>query len=471
MLLMSLHQVVPVIHRKASKDQETADQPQVYRNKSDPGLWCSLLIPLALTTNLCLYPEVDKMPVMLALVFVALHLVHFNPSTVTQLTCAGLLYWLREDFLSKERPEQAVFVGLCVLVYILLGKIPGVFPQSFTDGELAVCLQSVIIPLYPVLVISYKALQRGVTNISLPTSISISLLAYAGVMMGSLFICTIRTRNSAVRFLLSYGLALVAVLFLSVKLFGSPLPYRVLLHFLMESKVRVYLLVWWSVLVLISLCVTMLNQNNKPSKGRTRVRKIFHILILGVYVPGLLYDAVLLFTASWVALGCLIIAETVRLLQVPVFGPLLQKCYSVFLSAQDEGRLILTPIYLLVGFSLPLWIHTFQWCDFSDVLPLFAGLLSVGVGDTMASVVGSTIGKHKIFGSHKTVEGTVASIIFQLIFIFIKPYFSPVDVLHNRLVPVTGIVAATSLLEASTSQIDNHVLPLFMYNLLITLKS
>lgn len=46
-------------------------------------------------------PEVDKMPVMLALVFVALHLVHFNPSTVTQLTCAGLLYWLREDFLSK----------------------------------------------------------------------------------------------------------------------------------------------------------------------------------------------------------------------------------------------------------------------------------------------------------------------------------------------------------------------------------
>jgi hypothetical protein len=46
-------------------------------------------------------PEVDKMPVMLALVSVALLLVHFNPSTVTQLACAGLLYWLREDFLSK----------------------------------------------------------------------------------------------------------------------------------------------------------------------------------------------------------------------------------------------------------------------------------------------------------------------------------------------------------------------------------
>ncbi|XP_061174183.1 dolichol kinase-like isoform X1 [Saccostrea echinata] len=473
MLLMSLHQIVPVIHRKAAETTDTTEQSQVYRSKSDPGLWCSLLIPLAFTTNLFLQKEVDNMPVMLAMVSVVLVLVHFNPSSITQLTCAGLLYWFREDFLSKGRPEQIVFVLLCVVVYILLGKIPAVFPKSFTEGELAVCLQTLIIPLYPVLVISYKALKKGVQSISLPLSLSIPLLAYVGVLSGTVFICVIRINNSGLRFVLSYGLAAVAVLLpILIKLFGTPLPYRAIFLFLTQSQARVYLLGWWSFLVLVSLCITVINQNNKTSKSRsTSVRKVFHFLVLGVYVPGLIYDATLLFAASWVALGCMIIAETLRLLEVPVFGPFFHKCYSVFLDSQDEGRLVLTPIYLLCGLSFPLWIHTYQWCDFSDVLPLFAGVLSIGVGDTMASIVGSAFGKHKIFGSQKSIEGTVASIIFQLIFIFMLGHFIPGGVLHNHFLSVAGIIAVTSLLEATTSQIDNHVLPLFMYNLLITLKS
>lgn len=44
-------------------------------------------------------------------------------------------------------------------------------------------------------------------------------------------------------------------------------------------------------------------------------------------------------------------------------------------------------------------------------------------------------------------------------------------VLHHHLMAVICIVTVTSLLEAFTAQIDNHVLPLFMYNLLLTLKS
>lgn len=118
----------------------------VFRSRSDPGLWCSLLIPMALTTNLLrrklklketcttqankpanswsivLYlkstdfngfshvsvrnifwtePDVNSGPVILAYIIVVLVLVRFNPSAVTQITCAGLLYWFREDFMSK----------------------------------------------------------------------------------------------------------------------------------------------------------------------------------------------------------------------------------------------------------------------------------------------------------------------------------------------------------------------------------
>ncbi|XP_078313895.1 uncharacterized protein LOC111127757 isoform X2 [Crassostrea virginica] len=421
MLLISLHQIVPIIHSRAAEKTEPSPLDQIYRLKSDPGLWCSLLIPLALTTNLLLQPDVDCTPVILAHVIVVLVLVRFNPSSVTQITCAGLLYWFREDFVSKGRPEQVVLAGLCVMAYIALGCIPQAFSGSFTEGELAICVQVLFVPLYPILVISWKAFQKGVSSITLPPSLSIALMAYVGVLVGTVLVCGIRVNNGWVRFLVSYGLAAVcALLPLAVKLYGTPLPYRELLLFLTQSQDRVLLILGWSLLVFLSLMIALANQKRKLSKqGSTRLRKVFHVLTLGVFVSGLIYDASLLFSASWVAMGVMIIVETLRLLNVSLLGPLLQRCYSVFLGPQDAGRLVLTPVYLLAGMSLPLWIHTFQWCDFSDVLPLFAGVMSVGVGDTMASIVGSALGRHKILGGHKSVEGTAASIIFQLIFIFI----------------------------------------------------
>lgn len=473
MLLMALHQIVPVIHRKASEKTETSSQDQVYRSRSNPGLWCSLLIPMALTTNLLRQPDVNSGPVVLSYIIVVLVLVRFNPSSVTQITCAGLLYWFREDFMSKGRPEQVVLVCLCVVVYHLLRRIPQAFPCSFTEGELAVCLQIIFIPLYPILVISCQALQRGVSIISLPTSLSIALMAFTGVLVGTLFVSVIRINSAGVRFVVSYGLAFMCALVpLSIKLYGTLLlAFREVTQYLTGSRDRVYLILWWSFLVFVSLFITILNQNTMTSRGSTRLRKVFHALILGVYIPGLVNDASLLFAASWVALGCMVIGETVRLLQVPPLGSLLCRCYSVFLSSQDTGSLVLTPLYLLCGFSLPLWINTFQWCDFSNILPLFAGVLSVGVGDTMASVVGSAIGKHYILGGQKTVEGTAASILFQLVFLYILDHILFSGAVHHQWLPLTGIVTVTSLLEASTTQIDNHILPLFMYNLLLTLKS
>ncbi|KAJ8965414.1 hypothetical protein NQ314_004167 [Rhamnusium bicolor] len=135
-----------------------------------------------------------------------------------------------------------------------------------------------------------------------------------------------------------------------------------------------------------------------------------------------------------------------RILYIPPLGPQLQDGFAVFSDEKDRGILALTPIYLLAGCSLPLWIHPSP-CDVTDsamfnLSPLLSGLLSVGLGDTAASIVGSNYGKH-------FWPDYLENVTFEQ---YRKLYFS---------------VFVGSLVEARTTQVDNLVLPLIMYIMLI----
>lgn len=149
---------------------------------------------------------------------------------------------------------------------------------------------------------------------------------------------------------------------------------------------------------LIGLTVSIVAwQINRHEQSNTRTRKMFHFLIVFVYLPSLIYQCSFIFLASGIALALFILMETIRIIKLPPLYPVLNKSVESFIDEKDAGLVALTPIYLLVGCSLPLWIHPCP-CDLTDsagfeILPLLAGVISVGFGDTAASIVGSKFGR------------------------------------------------------------------------------
>lgn len=244
-------------------------------------------------------------------------------------------------------------------------------------------------------------------------------------LLGVTFIAGCSQFVEAVRGLLFY--ALLAFVGLIVILFpiGDDLAIVVLVEFVFGDVQRVgncpllptlhrkkmWIYIVNSQICIVSIYIGLLGltvaatiwhvTGNRPSN--TRVRKIFHILIVMAFIPGLLYQCTLLFVASGIALALLIALEIIRVMKLWPLDSILNEAVKAFIDEKDAGLVALTPIYLLVGCSIPLWLHPCP-CDLTDaagfeLLPLLAGVLSVGIGDTAASVIGSKFGRIKYPGN------------------------------------------------------------------------
>lgn len=85
-------------------------------------------------------------------------------------------------------------------------------------------------------------------------------------------------------------------------------------------------------------------------------------------------------------------------------GAAIDGCIENFRDDRDIGPLLLTPIYLLAGCSAPIWLTGLYLENVTttnddrtaeELAAAITGILSVGVGDTVASVVGSMFGKRR----------------------------------------------------------------------------
>ena len=184
--------------------------------------------------------------------------------------------------------------------------------------------------------------------------------------------------------------------------------------------------------------------------------------------------------------------QVVRALSIPPLAAPLSAFLARFLDSRDGGTLVLTHLYLLLGCAVPLWladalpgIHPLPGAGAGagaaagagagagaparsvalDVAP-FAGVVVLGMGDAVASVVGIHLGRCRWPGTRKTVEGTAAAAASMLLLLLLLRRLLQGG--HAEwLGPASDWWAAAlctalvCLLEAWTSQIDNLFLPIY----------
>ncbi|PWN38811.1 hypothetical protein IE81DRAFT_327123 [Ceraceosorus guamensis] len=182
-------------------------------------------------------------------------------------------------------------------------------------------------------------------------------------------------------------------------------------------------------------------------------RKFFHALAVLLFVPGIAADPAFMHLAFSLAFSAFIFAEYIRYYALYPFGATLHVFLAEFTDHKDSGPVILSHFYLLTGCAGPLWIEG------SSQITQQIGVLVLGVGDALASIVGRRYGRVYWPGSSKTVEGSVAfigSILCSTLLLRMLGWVQPFSI------PRLGVVLALlGALEGTSSQNDNLILPVY----------
>lgn len=450
-----------------------------FRVNATPGCWCCCLVPLVVAP-LCFFQRTD-MQLVLSIMSIALF-----ASSVVFVQVAGFAALVKKPFqLPAILWQTAVFVGVGSVAIshfsskdvwfsiIVSASTHGVFyavflgsqrawPGSFTLGENIILSQAVA--LFTVSSIA----DVFILNSRVPAAESTQISAFCQVVLLGCELAVIiwlstPLRKSLFAFHIVGFLVLVVFIVPAVVMRIEQNPVSWMLKFITASSRRMYLVSVWALLTACAIAIVALQQF-RGKQASTVTRKIFHLLVVLVYFPGLYYDVELLRLASLMTFAIFILLESVRTTNLEPLGPLLNKTFSVFLDEKDSGPLVLTPIYLLLGCSVPIWLAP-TTTRYVVAQARLSGVLFLGVGDSAASVGGTMFGYRRWPGTKKTLEGTLTGILSQVaVFMFVLQtgwLFS-----WTSSVPLLRIVLAitlSSLLEAFTSQVDNLVIPLLTF--------
>lgn len=236
-------------------------------------------------------------------------------------------------------------------------------------------------------------------------------------------------------------------------------PALWLLLFLTESDQRTSIVSMWGLAIAASVPL-LTGYVYDGSVSLNFSRKYWHFLILFIVILPWKVDPVLVKTSLAGILPIFLLLETIRYCNfLPDWIAL---CLNKFGDYRDQrGPLLVSYLYLIIGVSLPILLD-------NDI----TGLIVLGLGDSVASIIGKRYGKRFWADSNeenkKTYEGTVAFIVASSVFdIITKWYFvgAPLDITYfqNLNLKDLAFTVATytiaGLLEGNATLNDNILLP------------
>ncbi|KAK4686360.1 hypothetical protein P7C73_g3762, partial [Tremellales sp. Uapishka_1] len=191
-----------------------------------------------------------------------------------------------------------------------------------------------------------------------------------------------------------------------------------------------------------------------PTLSVNARRKFFHALAVVMFVPGIAVDPAFTHLSFSVAFAAFNFAEYVRYFALWPFGASVHIFLNEFLDHKDSGTAILSHFYLLAGCASPLWLE--GPCEILN----YYGILSLGIGDALASIIGRRIGHIRWTpSSGKTVEGSIAFLASVLVSSGLL--WMSGAVADFNITPYIIATTLSSLLEAFSAQNDNLILPVF----------
>ncbi|CDK25838.1 unnamed protein product [Kuraishia capsulata CBS 1993] len=201
-----------------------------------------------------------------------------------------------------------------------------------------------------------------------------------------------------------------------------------------------------------------------PSWALDTRRKVWHFTIVAILTYPLVSDPFFVSLALIGVIGLFVLIELLRALRLPPLGPFIADSLDKFRDERDKnGPLVISYIFLLLGIALPLF-----WSGNASTEAAVSGLISVGLGDASASLVGTRFGRHHWWDSKKSAEGTIAFVIVSTLTLAAFDKVAGIDYSVPD-IAVACVIAAG--LEAVSDINDNIVVPTVMFITLSTLKS
>lgn len=328
-------------------------------------------------------------------------------------------------------------------------------PRRFTFGEATIVSQLVSAALLNWMLAVYSRIGGP---IAFRTELTSEVVLNIGFIFSIIAFLGIHVRTSATRYsllvlgtLLSY---LVTKSLVATPRISDPLTW--LIDYLFATHHRVGLFSLW--ISTLGACISFATSWSRlVGQTNSLVRKVFHLATCAVFITGYNQDIDFTRFASGAMLVVMFVLELIRIWDLWPLGKNLERVCNALRGKWDNRYLTLSHMYLLVGTMLPLWILP-KDDEISKIL-LSSGLISVGIGDTAAAVVGTLFGRTKLgVKSEKTIEGLLANVISMVLFKLIWIGFS------GALKEFGFIMAAmsTALVETISKNCDNLILPLVM---------